>query len=82
VIINEVLPNSVRAAGSSAVCFLMWSLCAIISWTFPVVAAKSGALVFGFFAAMMALQFVLVWRFLPETKGVSLEAMEAQLGRH
>ncbi|MCU0786272.1 MAG: sugar porter family MFS transporter [Verrucomicrobia bacterium] len=82
VIINEVLPNSVRAAGSAAACFLMWSLCAIISWTFPVVAAKSGALVFGFFAAMMALQFVLVWRFLPETKGVSLEAMEAQLGRH
>jgi sugar porter (SP) family MFS transporter len=82
VIINEILPNSVRAAGSSAACFLMWSLCAIISWVFPVVAAKSGALVFGFFAAMMALQFILVWRFLPETKGVSLEAMEAQLGRH
>lgn len=82
VIINEILPTSIRAAGSAAACFLMWSLCAIISWVFPVVAAKSGALVFGFFAAMMALQFVLAWRFLPETKGVSLEAMEAQLGRH
>jgi MFS family permease len=82
VIINEVLPNSVRAAGSSAACFLMWTLCAVISWTFPVVAAKSGALVFGFFAAMMVLQFVLVWRFLPETKGVTLEAMEQRLGAH
>ena len=82
VIINEVLPNSVRAGGSAAACFLMWSLCCIISWTFPVVAAKSGALVFGFFAAMMALQFILVWRFLPETKGVSLEDMQVQLGRH
>ena len=39
-------------------------------------------LVFGFFAAMMALQFVLVWRFLPETKGVTLEAMEQRLGGH
>jgi sugar porter (SP) family MFS transporter len=82
VIINEILPTSIRAAGSSAACFLMWTLCAIISWVFPVVAAKSGALVFCFFAAMMALQFILVWRFLPETKGVSLEDMEAQLGRH
>ena len=82
VIINEVLPNAVRAAGSSAACFLMWTLCAVISWTFPVVAAKSGALVFGFFAAMMALQFLLVWRFLPETKGVTLEAMEQRLGGH
>jgi hypothetical protein len=82
VIINEVLPNSVRAAGSSAACFLMWTLCAVIGWTFPVVAAKSGALVFGFFAAMMTLQFVLVWRFLPETKGVTLEAMDQRLGAH
>jgi len=82
VIINEVLPNSVRAAGSSVACFLMWTLCAVISWTFPIVAAKSGALVFGFFAAMMALQFVLVWKFLPETKGVTLEAMEQRLGGH
>jgi sugar porter (SP) family MFS transporter len=82
VIINEILPTSIRASGASAACFLMWTLCAIISWVFPVVAAKSGALVFCFFAAMMALQFILVWRFLPETKGVSLEDMEAQLGRH
>ena len=35
---------------------------------------------FGFFAAMMALQFVLVWMFLPETKGVSLEELQKRLG--
>ncbi len=29
---------------------------------------------------MMVLQFVLVWRFLPETKGVSLEQIQRTLG--
>lgn len=82
VYINEILPNAVRAGGSAAACFLMWSLCATISWTFPVVAAHSGAFAFGFFAVMMAVQFVLVWRFLPETKGVSLEAMEGHWSMH
>jgi hypothetical protein len=43
-------------------------------------AAKSGGYPFVFFAAMMALQFVLVLLFFPETKGVSLEQMQRKLG--
>lgn len=35
---------------------------------------------FIFFAAMMCLQLVLVWKFLPETKGVSLEEMQRHPG--
>jgi sugar porter (SP) family MFS transporter len=80
VIINELLPNAVRASGSALVCFLIWVLCAAVSWSFPVVAAASGAYAFGFFALMMVLQFVLVLKYLPETKGISLEALEKQLG--
>jgi MFS family permease len=80
VCINELLPNAVRASGSAAACFLMWVLCAGVSWSFPVVAAKSASGAFGFFAVMMVLQFVLVWRFLPETKGVSLEELQKQMG--
>jgi hypothetical protein len=44
------------------------------------VAERSAGDAFAFFAAMMVLQFVLVWRFLPETKGVSLEQIQRQLG--
>ncbi len=79
VVINELLPNAVRASGSAAACFLMWTLCAIIGWVFPVVAQASGAYAFGFFALMMVLQFVLVAKFLPETKGVSLEELQKRL---
>ena len=76
VIINELLPNAIRASGSAMACTLMWVLCAGIGWTFPVIAKASGALAFGFFAVMMVLQFVLVAKFLPETKGVSLEELQ------
>ena len=80
VIINELLPNAVRASGSAAVTCLIWVLCLGVSWSFPVVAAKSGAYAFGFFACMMVLQFFMVLKFLPETKGVSLEELQKQLG--
>ncbi len=80
VIINELLPNAVRASGSAVVCSLVWVLCLGVSWSFPVVAAKSGAYAFGFFALMMVLQFFLVLKFLPETKGVSLEELQKRLG--
>ena len=80
VIINELLPNAVRASGSAAVTCLVWLLCLVVSWSFPVVAAKSGAYAFGFFALMMVLQFFMVLFFLPETKGLSLEELQKRLG--
>jgi MFS family permease len=83
VIINELLPNAVRASGSAVACCLIWVLCLGVSWSFPVVAGGSGgtaAYAFGFFALMMVVQFVLVLKFLPETKGVSLEELQKRLG--
>jgi len=80
VIINELLPNAVRASGAAVACTLIWVLCGAIGWVFPVIAKTSGAMTFGFFAAMMVLQFVLVAKFLPETKGVSLEELQRRLG--
>ena len=79
VVINELLPNAVRASGSAVACFLMWTLCAAVGWGFPVIAKASGALAFGFFALMMVAQFVLVAKFLPETNGVSLEELQKHL---
>jgi len=54
---------------------------ALISAIFPIMAKTSGAIPFVFFAAMMVVQFVVVLVFYPETKGVRLEDMEAQLQR-
>ena len=79
VFISEVFPNRVRAKGQSLGSFSHWIMNALISWTFPLMAASSGGYPFVFFSAMMALQFFVVLFLYPETKGVSLEEMQKRL---
>lgn len=76
VYISEVFPNTVRAKGQSLGSFTHWGMNALIAVVFPVVAARWLAAPFFFFAAMMALQFVVVLTVYPETRGVALEAMD------
>jgi sugar porter (SP) family MFS transporter len=80
VYIGEVFPNAVRAKGQSVGSSAHWITNAILSFTFPLMAAKSGAYPFVFFAVMMVVQLIVVSAFYPETKGVSLEQMQAKLG--
>ena len=80
VYISEVFPNQVRAKGQSLGSFSHWFMNAIVSGLFPLMAASSGGYPFVFFAVMMALQFLVVLFVYPETKGVSLEAMQRKLG--
>ena len=83
VFISEIFHNSVRSQGGSLGSFTHWIMAAIISWTFPVIvegSAKGGFYSFMFYSVMMLLHLVFVWKFLPETKGKSLEAIQKQLG--
>lgn len=76
VYISEVFPNRVRGHGQSLGTFTHWFMNAAISWTFPVVASASRGAPFVFFASMMVLQFFVVLFAYPETKGLTLEAMQ------
>ena len=80
VYLSEVFPNRVRAKGQSLGSFTHWFMNALISGLFPVMAASSGGAPFVFFAAMMIVQFFVVLIWYPETKGVSLEAMQKKMG--
>jgi SP family arabinose:H+ symporter-like MFS transporter len=80
VYISEIFPNKVRSRGQSVGSSSHWITNALIAGVFPLVAAHSSALPFIGFAAMMALQFFLVLFIWPETKGASLEQIQAQLG--
>jgi MFS transporter, SP family, arabinose:H+ symporter len=80
VYLSEVFPTRVRSKGQSLGSFTHWFMNALISFIFPVVAARSKGAPFLFFAVMMALQFVVVLTTYPETKAVSLEQMQANLG--
>jgi sugar porter (SP) family MFS transporter len=80
VYIGEVFPNRVRAKGQSLGSSAHWIMNALISLTFPLLAVKSHGYPFVFFAVMTLVQFLVVLFVYPETKGVSLEAMQHKLG--
>ena len=78
VLIAEIFPNSVRGQGQSFGSFTHWFFAALITFLFPVVAERTesgGGHAFAFFAVMMAVQALVVWKFFPETKGKTLEEL-------
>ncbi len=79
VYISEVFPNLVRGKGQALGCFTHWALCAVVSFSFPILAKASGGYPFVIFAVMMVIQFFVVYFVYPETKGVSLEALQQKL---
>lgn len=79
VFISEVFPNEVRAQGQSLGSFTHWMMAAVITNIFPYFTNTFGAgPVFLFFAFMMVLQLLFVWKIMPETKGKSLEEIEKE----
>jgi sugar porter (SP) family MFS transporter len=81
VFISEIFPNAVRSYGNSLGSATHWIFAALIAGNFVwFESLLGGGPIFAFFACMMALQLLFVWRLMPETKGVTLEEMEAKLG--
>jgi sugar porter (SP) family MFS transporter len=79
VYISEIFPTRVRAKGQSLGSSSHWVMNAVVSGLFPWFAKSSGGIPFAFFALMMVVQFFVVLSVYPETKGVTLEQMQARL---
>jgi MFS family permease len=83
VFISEIFPNQVRAQGQTLGSSTHWVMAALIAFSFPYFAETlGGATTFFFFASMMVLQLIFVWRWMPETKGKSLEQIETSIIMH
>ena len=83
VFISEIFPNEMRAKGQTLGSSTHWIMAAVIAFGFPYLAETfGGATTFFFFASMMVLQLIFVWRFMPETKGKSLEQIGSNLIMH
>jgi sugar porter (SP) family MFS transporter len=83
VFIAEIFPNQVRAKGQTLGSVTHWIMAAAITFIFPALSEKlGGGISFLFFAIMMILQLLFVWRMMPETKGQSLEQIETVLVLH
>ncbi len=86
VFISEIFPNKVRSAGQSFGASVHWVFAALITLITPLFLDKDNGIfkenpwpIFAFFAFMMVLQLIWVFTSVPETKGVSLEALEKKL---
>lgn len=81
VYIAEIFPTRQRAAGQALGSSTHWVFAALLTTFFPqLVSAFAPGYVFGFFAVMMALQLLWVRTRVIETRGLSLEAVQASLG--
>jgi sugar porter (SP) family MFS transporter len=80
VFISEIFPTRVRARGQALGSFTHWTMATAITCAFPMIAARSGGLIFTFFAVCMVGQLLWVLLVMPETKGVSLEKIQELLG--
>ncbi len=81
VFIAEIFPNRHRAEGQTLGSSTHWIFAALLTTFFPkMVTAFPPGYVFSFFTGMMVLQLIWVKTMVPETKGVSLEQIQKQMG--
>jgi len=78
VIIAEIFPNRIRGAAVSVAVAYLWIACTILNFTFPLLNAACGAHgTFWIYGTICVLSFAAIFRYLPETKGKSLEEIES-----
>lgn len=82
VLLSEIFPNRIRGAMSIAVA-AQWLANLIVSWTFPMMNDNSWlndqfnhGFSYWIYGVMGLLASIFVWKYVPETKGKTLEEME------
>lgn len=76
VLISELFPNSIRAVAVSICTFALWVGSSTLTYTFPFLNSALGSYgTFWIYSAVCATGFLLLYRQLPETKGMRLEDM-------
>ena len=76
-LVPEIFPNRVRGRAMVVPVVTQWVANAFVVLLFPLAFNRVGKLpTFAFLASMAALQALFTWRFLPETKGKTLEEIE------
>jgi predicted MFS family arabinose efflux permease len=78
VLISEIFPNRIRGAAVSVAVSALWVGCFLLTYTFPLLNGALGpSLTFWTYAVICVCGCGFVWWMVPETKGKSLEEIEA-----
>jgi len=93
VLLSEIFPNKIRSAAMSIAVAAQWLANYFVSQTFPIVVESdanklvadggvwNNALPYFIFSGFIVIIILFVWKYIPETKGKTLEEMEALFER-
>jgi len=74
----EIFPLEVRSLGMGIASFCNWGSNFIVALTFPILLTNlGGSIVFWLYGAFSLIALLFIWAYVPETKGKSLEEIEA-----
>jgi len=83
VLLSEIFPNKIRGRALAVAVAAQWISNYLVSWTFPMMDKNTYLLekfnhgfAYWIYGVMGVLAMWLVWKFVPETKGKTLEEME------
>ncbi|WP_322091304.1 sugar porter family MFS transporter [Limnobaculum xujianqingii] len=77
VLLSEIFPNRIRGMAMAVGTFSLWIACFLLTYTFPLLNAGLGASgSFLLYGVICMAGFVFIRARVPETKGVTLEALE------
>jgi MFS transporter, SP family, arabinose:H+ symporter len=80
VLISEIFPGKIRGVAMSAATAMLWFACFTLAYGFPVlIQAVSPANTYLIFGAICMVYFFFLLRFVPETKGKTLEQFEMEV---
>jgi len=80
VVISEIFPTRIRGMAMAVSTFSLWTACFVLTYTFPLLNSGLGAYgTFWLYGIICVLGFIFIKKFLPETKGKSLEEIENEL---
>ena len=82
VILSEIFPTRVRGRALAVATLGLWLADALVTQTAPwLVKHTPAGTAFWIYGTMCVIELVLVWRYVPETKGKSLEEIESMWNR-
>lgn len=84
VVLSEMFPNKIRSIAMSVAVAAQWLANYVVSQSFPMVVESemnnnafwNGSLPYFIFSAFIAFTIFFTWKFIPETKGKSLEELD------
>ncbi len=77
VLISEIFPNKIRSQAVAIAVAAQWAANFFISSTYPPMMEFSNGGTYLFYGFMSIISAIFVWKFVPETKGKTLEEMES-----